>query len=609
MKRKHFLQNSLLATGAILLPNAIWAFDKKIGVASKSVNKFVSLPNLKRFKISETGTKFFETELSIVKPNANFKLHRKYFISENTAGISTPALLETNKNESFVFIPELYKDKKCNGFIVKICENGLCEETKIFTHKNQGYYAFWGKEYLGSPTLYHYNFETLHLMRMHVENEQWINHRVMPITPNEMVALYKQQLQQVAQGQLTKQFGYDFEIQKDGVYQFLKLKHGWEQGIITKEKEDYEKENPAKIYTEHIPIETNEVNFDGYNYPFIPIWCEGDDTSHAIVKPTVFYKEVADSKIEIANMPAYKTQDDIGDCKAFSLAVLLQHYTCQKWKSDIPDCKNPPSDSAISYFGLMAYTNQARGEDNTFQPNQDDGRGMYNIINDLSNSGNRLILESCKSSEIMAKSFSYAEEGLEKRDNFFKYLKEIFEKLKNKNNLSNTDLTQEIINLNGYVNLDFNQVSLKKALTKEDFDKFLYALFFENCRKEDFPTGFSAAAYPLDSMNVTPNEIKNQIIKGLKLDKPVLFPSLCLSQDKSDKCNISHAFVISGFKQVKKIDIVKDVFKVHNSWGLEWQLKNNGGWLDADIITQNTVRASSKSGYRIDSGSVIWLAP
>ena len=224
MERKDFIKTSLFLTGAILLPNAIWAFGKDSNVAPKNSNKFISKPNLKRFKVSDTGTKFFETELSIEKSKITLKLDRKFFISENINGICTPTLLETNQKESLVFISELYKDKKHNGFIVKVCENGLCEETKIFTHENQGYYAFWGKEYLGNPTLYHYNIDTFHLMRMHQENGQWINHRVMPIYPDEMMALYEKQLQQVEQGKLTQQFGYDFDIHKDGVYQFLSLK-------------------------------------------------------------------------------------------------------------------------------------------------------------------------------------------------------------------------------------------------------------------------------------------------------------------------------------------------------------------------------------------------
>lgn len=639
MDRKDFIKNSLFATGAILLPNAIWAFEENFNVGEVNSNKFVAVPNFKRFKLSGDGIKFFETELSIFKSDSLIKLHRKYFISESTVGFCTPVLLETSSKEHYVFIPELYEEKKHNGFIIKICENGLCEETKVFTHENQGYFAFWGKAYLGRPALYHYNFETFYLMRMHFENEQWINQRVMPMYPREVVALYGKQLQQVSQGQLHGQFGYDFKIHKDGFYQLLELKAGWEEAKITCEKEAYEKENPARIYINHHAPSFNVLATKGkdgslgYTNPFVPVYCTGDDLSHATIKPDVIYQEVAGSKIEIPDMPAYKTQDDIGDCKAFSLAVLLQHHTCQKWKSDIPDCKNPPADSAISYFGLMAYTNRTRynGENlealkakgytveelnekgiyNTFQPRQEKGRGLDDVINELSNSGNQLILESCRPFENLTKRFSSnGLAGLAKRDEFFGYLKTIFEKLKNKNESNIPDCTAEVSKLNAYVELGFNQQTLKKALTKDNFDQFLYTLFFSECKKEVFPPGFSAAAFPLDSMNVTPDEVKRQIIKGLKLGKPVLFPALCVSQNQGDECGEGHSLVISGFKRVKNNAVTKDVFKLHNSWGAEWQMKNNDGWVDADVICQNTIKVKTNDGsYRIGSASVIWLDP
>jgi hypothetical protein len=373
------------------------------------------------------------------------------------------------------------------------------------------------------------------------------------------------------------------------------------------------------------------TNFS-YTYPFEPIYCKGDDLSHAIIKPTIIYEEIAGTRIEIPDMPAYKTQDDIGDCRAFSLGVLLQNYTCRKWKSDIPDCKNPPADSAISYFGLMAYTNIVpytteelqelkmegfseeglirAGAGNTFQPNQKGARGMNEIIDDLSKNGSRLILESCRSSDAFAKSFSSSgQKGLDKRDEFFTYLKGIYERLKNTNANNIKDCSAEVSKLNNYVDLKFNQTTLKKALTKNNFDQFLYTLFFDECEKEQFPAGFSPQAYPADYMNVTPNDIKNQIIDGLRIGKPVLFPSLCVSKDQGDACSMSHSLVISGYKKVKDGSSKKDVFKLHNSWGPEWQKKNNDGWVDADVFCHNTVRTSSDNGYRIDSGSVIWIDP
>ncbi len=345
-----------------------------------------------------------------------------------------------------------------------------------------------------------------------------------------------------------------------------------------------------------------------YTNPFVPIWCEGDDYSQAIIKPTIFYKEVLGTKIEIENMPAYKTQSDLGDCKAFSLAAILQQYVNTKWKSDIPDPKNPPADMAISHFGLMAYTNQAREIDNTLQFNQKNGRGIDDIIDSLSMKGNRLILENCKPFENLTKRFSLnGQKGLQLRDEFLNYLKEIYLNLKNTNEQNIKDYTKEINKLNEFVSLNFNLKTFKKALTKYSYDEFLYTLFFDDCKMENFPSGFRAAAFPLDSMNVTPKEVKQQIIKGLNRYKPVLL-SLCVSQNKGNECEGSHLLVIDGFKQVKHENVIKDIFKIHNSWGVEWQRKNNDGWIDADILTQNTVQVKNDDGsYRIGSASVIWL--
>ena len=609
MDRKEFLRNSLLVTGAILLPNAIWAFDKNFNAENRSLNKFVSKPNLKRFKVSELGTKFFETELSIIKSKTDFKLHRKFFISENINGICTPTLLETSRKESLVFIPELYQDKKHNGFIVKVCENGICEETKIFTHENQGYYAFWGKEYLGNPTLYHYNAETFHLMRMQQENGHWINHRVMPIYPDEMVALYKQQVQQVEQGQLTQQFGYDFEIHKDGFYQFLSLKNDWEQSIITQEKENYEKEKPAKIYTtaNELTAKLNSETEFSYTNPFVPIWCEGDDYSHAITKPTIFYKEVAGTKIEIPNMPAYETQDDLGECRAFSVRTIMQKYTCEKWKSDIPDCANPPADLSISPFGMLIYTNNNFYEEEAFQPLQEKTRSMHDILMDISKNPS-FILSSCKPPSNLVNNFSLkGKEGLENRDNFFDYLKKIY-KDKNSIDLNIGDCLNEIEQVTG---IKKELINLKKAFIQDSFDKFLYTLFFDGCKLEGFADGFRPNSYPNDKTNATTADIKNRIIEGLKKGKPVLLPSLCMVADSSNKCKEGHSVVVSGYKKVyKNKNELKNLFKVHNSWGINWQKSNNNGWVDADVLVNSTMREPTQSNAsRIISGAVTWLEP
>ena len=611
MHRKDFLKNSLLATGTILLPNAIWALDKKLNPTAKSFNKFISKPNLNRFKVSQMGTKFFETELSIQKNKAVLNLNRKYFISENITGICTPTLLETNNKESLIFIPELYNGNKHNGLIVKVCENGLCEETKIFTHENQGYYAFWGKEYLGQPTLYHYNKDTFHLMRMHKENEQWINHRVMPLSPTEMIAIYQQQLQNVEHGQLTQQYGYDFDIHKDGFYEFLTLKNGWEQSIVTKEKEAYEKGNPAKIFTnqnEIGPLQTNEKTVIPLDV-FIPIYCKGDDLSYATIKPTIIYEEVAGTKIEIANMPAYKTQDDLGDCGAFSLATIIQKHACNKLSNKIPDCKNPPPQFNISSFGMMVYTNRNPTRSETFQPNKYVTRNMYKIILDISKDP-IFILETCKPFSNLVTNFSLkGQKGLDERDKFMTYLQNLYNNKKVATEAEVGDCTEYLNGIVKATGMDAKYFNLKKALTEDNYETFLYTLFFGGCEYEDLADAFKPYGYPDDATKATPLDVKSEIIIGLRKNKPILFPSLCLSTDRNNKCEEGHSIVISGYKKFTDGRNNKDVFKVHNSWGESWQKANNDGWVDADIIVNNSIRLVSQSDTFVPSARVIWLDP
>lgn len=357
----------------------------------------------------------------------------------------------------------------------------------------------------------------------------------------------------------------------------------------------------------------SEKALSDYSNPFVPVYANGDDTSRAAIKPKTVYEEVKGSKVIIPNMPAYKTQDELGECRAFSLATLVQKYTCDKWKSDIPDCKNPPSDSSISYFGMLVYTNQSVGQSGTFQPNQENAKSMRDIIDDLSKSGNKLILDSCKPFDALVNNFSTSgQAGLDKRDKFFANLKKIYESKKSKTEADVADCPECIAEINKSSGLNVNLLNLKKALTKDTYDNFLYSLFFDGCKMENFPSGFRAAGYPLDSMNVTITDLKGQIVKGLNQGRPVMFPSLCVSQNAGDDCKLSHSLVISGYKKVCESGSTtkcKDVLKLHNSWGAEWQKMNNDGWVDADIFLQNSAKVKTSSGYRIASNSVIWLDP
>lgn len=341
----------------------------------------------------------------------------------------------------------------------------------------------------------------------------------------------------------------------------------------------------------------------------VPVYSKGDNLSDALIKPSIVFAEVRDLK-EIKNMPAVLTQDDLGDCGAASLSTIVQKHACDKWPNKIPDCnKNLPQQFRISSFGMMVYTNKDPAIDETFQPNKYVTRNMYNIIEKFAKDP-IFILDSCKPFSNLINNFSLkGAVGLENRDKFFSYLRKLYESNKAATEANISDCPECLAEITKATGMNSNLFNLKKALTKDSYDKFMYSLFFDGCDFEDLADAIKPYGYPDDATKATPVDVKNKIVEGLRKNKPVLFPSLCLSTDKNNVCKDGHSIVISGFKKVCNGSLCKDVFKVQNSWGESWQKANNEGWVDADILVNNSIRSVSQSEKYVPSATVIWLEP
>ena len=356
---------------------------------------------------------------------------------------------------------------------------------------------------------------------------------------------------------------------------------------------------------------TNAVFAQGLNYPtskaFTPLYCEGDDLRWVRPKPIVLYKEVPGSRIEIPNMPPVKEQGWAPACRAFSLAALLQKYTCEKWKNDIPDCSHPPPDSEISYFGMMAYTSvriSGQGSSQVFGKFLDldnsskNWGSAYDLLESF-RSHNKLFLEGCKKYDVL---FTKPKEEL------FDRLKDIY---KSRNFKGDGALSGPRLELDRVLSTSANSKIITTALKKETYEEFLYSVLFEGCREESFPVGgWSTRAYPEDGVDVGPADIKAMILKALQRGKVAWIPSVCLSAGTDGLCdeNQSHAVLVSGYRRAQRGASFIDLFKIHNSWGLQWQRENNDGWVDAELFVSSMGRRIKSDGTsRIGSASVIWL--
>ena len=815
MNRRKFIQSTLLGTATFFIPNAVLAFGKNHinaeNLTDAAKKTLFTQPDLKDYKFNTDGTAFFKTQVGFTDQNSKqVFLPGDFRITQDQNGFGTPTLFFDGKDH-YIFVNELFLGYKMNGWVYKYNRREGFTAQQIYQHENMGWYAFWGKTIDGQPALYHYEFKGGFMWQTTPVNGVWTNNKIFNTVPGEAITLYNSQLNHADYHTQANQFGFEYKIHRDGFYDFLKLKHDWEQGLLKKEKDLAELEekkkptllsslenspvtrtirnrqslansgccggcaeekdtatpdnicivktqnlkiskiNPANgetvyqtklgfydarnvyhempdvlycpedafgeakpvlysdgdnyfLYTnsfergeqqgflykynktdglqresvsnvadwgladfathsktnEPIHYSSNQIilksketqakwvkaEYEGllnrasesallinniidgkkdefrYTNPFVPIYCVGDDTSRAIVKPTVIYKEIEGTKIEIPNMPAIKMQDELGDCRAFSLAAILQKYTCDRLKID--DCQNPPANRAISYFGLLAYTNRSveSPDAGTFQPNQDNSRTMYDIITSLSNTGNYLIPESCNPLDKVVENVTdKGQAGLTLRDKFFSYLKNIYDTRKNAD-ITKIEDCQSCLDEIKKWSTNVTMENLKKALTKDSFDAFLYGVFFKGCKMVPFPAGFSAMAYPILGYSLdgvyheiapkTETDFKAKIIEGLKKGKPVLFPYLCTIPGIGQECKEGHSLVISGYKQVahpKDKKIIKDLFKSHNSWGEDWQKINNNGWVDADELVHNTRQYKDGDKYKLLPGCVIWLEP
>jgi hypothetical protein len=387
-------------------------------------------------------------------------------------------------------------------------------------------------------------------------------------------------------------------------------------------------DNPTEAPIAYIPFTPQYKDpiiypflLEEYPYPLTPVYCVGDDLTYAKNKPEILYVEVPGTRIEVPNMPAYKTQDTMGECRAFSMAAIIQKYICDKRK--IPDCKNPPPKYDLSYFGMMYYTHAEKGKVNTFNPFGDSFDSMFKILNNYTDNGQLSYLNSCNPFSNMIKIFKtngiVKADDLKKYNDFVEYLKNLYtlwQSYKDKNS-EPADSSKVIAYINDMVGLNLTWTSLKTALMKETFGQYLYSLFFESldpnkCEQISMPTLSDIIAYPNDKTNATPSDIKAKIIEGLKEvpPKPVLTPLMCTRWIGPNKCHADggHSMVISGYKKVcekNNPSECKELFKIHNSWGESWQKENNDGWVDANIYTNSILK--DKTGIRISSGAVLWI--
>ena len=218
------------------------------------------------------------------------------FMCEDNEAIYKPCIYFDSLNY-YIFVKSL--DETFNGYVYKFnIKEGFKKEV-VFTNQAMGYVPFFGKLVDGEPTIYHCdrNATSKQIVKAVRNNGNWT---------------------------------YDYTDLDMSAY--LKLNRFIKQAQWYK---DSYKQFPFKIF-----------NTTDYN-PYVPVWCKSDKINDALAKPTIFYEEIPNSKFEIPNMPWIEEQSALGECEAYAIGALFQHWVCSKWKGtedEIKDCSNPPLD-------------------------------------------------------------------------------------------------------------------------------------------------------------------------------------------------------------------------------------------------------------------------
>ena len=76
--------------------------------------------------------------------------------------------------------------------------------------------------------------------------------------------------------------------------------------------------------------------------------------SATYVIPSLGYSDVANSVIEIPNMPRIRSQDHLGICHAFSATALAQKYYCDLQK--IQNCSEVSPEKEISPLSVLSFS-------------------------------------------------------------------------------------------------------------------------------------------------------------------------------------------------------------------------------------------------------------
>ncbi|OFZ20620.1 MAG: hypothetical protein A2X94_11405 [Bdellovibrionales bacterium GWB1_55_8] len=269
------------------------------------------------------------------------------------------------------------------------------------------------------------------------------------------------------------------------------------------------------------------------------------------------FKASRETTHEISNMPPIKDQNGAGLCYSFSAATVAEQYICK-----LNNCGRYSEDDLVSPISLAGFSSNSAAIE--------DGGNPGLILAELAK-GPALRKEKCAPFPPLAK--------LLRQSGGWDALQAKFSNYK-VNQGCTTCLESEI---RKYFPAHIEQLST--ALQQSSFEAFLWEIFVPaSCKSSQvirMPPVIDKS-HPVTGNSPKDRQRAMARIEQLLLSDIPVLTTVCIER-KGQVCAEGHATVVSGIREVCNANgDCRLQLKVHNSYGLGWQMQNQNGWVQAD---------------------------
>jgi hypothetical protein len=317
---------------------------------------------------------------------------------------------------------------------------------------------------------------------------------------------------------------------------------------------------------------------------------------------------------KVNGMPPVRSQDSFPMCSSFASAAVVQFHVCKRLPGSCVDGVPKSDKFTVSPFSMLAWTRTNKGmgamNSNNFSnlqlfPEPGKGGGAPDALKNASMSF-VFFAESCFPFDQLANKFGLY--NFDKTEKLVKIIEGEYQKasLEGKG-ICEECLTGAALQLGITSSADDIKAKLVSAKAEDATPgQYLHKLMLSNCsdivkfRPSQAPKFDSFPSKPAD---FTYEKWIGKVKDVVKSGNPLTFDGICLEYNKDQTCKTFHSVAISGYRKVcKNVENLKllptgknekekctvecrDLVKVQNSWGADWQT-NSDGWVDAKVLAE-----------------------